>query len=163
MDFLSVDQIALILTHIDDTRHLMRFMLCSHTCIDAGRQSFCREQIFNRRQLTGNVAEIRTSSGRIFNEVTREEIRFCETRIETTNSRDVTRRMEYTLTDVLLGRLWRFEWWTDNAEEDMDTDTILASRPSAVGLWMLFNADHRCGRAEWYVFSRNHRNGLLES
>ena len=145
---LEADHVARVLTYLD-TKCFARFMLCSHVTIDIGRLSFYKSQIMNRRVDVSSLCAVAMASSRLFCDTEQRCLRWRQTTF-LSSTKQTSERLEYQLVDVQQGPLWNFEWKTDSAQ---DAATIQKSHPSAQGLWMLFNANHASGSADWYRFS----------
>jgi hypothetical protein len=149
--FLEADHVARVLTYLD-TKCFARFMLCSHGAIDIGRLSFYKTQIMNRRVDVSSLSAVAMASSRLFCDTEQRCLRWRQTTF-LSSTKQTSERLEYQLVDVQQGPLWNFEWKTDPAEAAHDAVAIKRTRPSAQGLWILFNANHMTGGADWYRFS----------
>ena len=148
---LDADHIARILVHLD-TKCFARFMLCSHATINAGRLSFYRSQILNRRVDVSSLSAVAMASNRQFCDAEQRCLRWRQTTYRSSTNQ-TSERVEYQLVDVQVGPLWNFEWITDPSDATRDAAAVRRTHPSAKGLWMLFNADHTAGRSGWCRFS----------
>ena len=103
----------------------------------------------NRRVDVSSLCAVAMASSRLFCDTEQRCLRWRQTTF-LSSTKQTSERLEYQLVDVQQGPLWNFEWKTDSAQ---DAATIQKSHPSAQGLWMLFNANHASGSADWYRFS----------
>ena len=149
---LDMDNIARVLLYLD-TKCVARFMMCSHAAIDAGRLSFYKEQIFNQRADISNLSVVAMVSNRLFCSSEQQCLRMRETTFVDCTRRHTSKRVEYRLVDVNGGPLWKFEWRTDPVDNDGAIGINDVVQPSAKGLWILFNANHKTGGDAWFRFS----------